>query len=136
VLSRNAKVDAIRRVPLFAGCSAGDLEQIAAVADELRFDAGRTLIEQGAVGREFILVLEGDVEVTRDGEQVPLKGEAYFGEMALVSGEPRNATVTTTSPVRALVITQRAFERLLRDAPEIQTKIMATVDERSAADEL
>ena len=132
----NAKVDAIRRVPLFEGCSDEDLEQIASVADELRFDEGRVLIEQGAVGRELILVLEGEVEVTRDGEQVPLKGETFFGEMALDSGGPRSATVSTTSPVRALVITDRGFDRLMRDSPAIHAKIMATVDDRSAAETL
>lgn len=135
-MPKNPKVEAIRRVPLFEGCSDEDLEQIASVADELRFDEGRVIIEQGAVGRELILVLEGDVEITKNGTPVPVTGEKFFGEIALVSGAPRNATVKTTSPVRALVITDRAFDRLMRDSPEIQAKIMATLAQRLAPDSL
>lgn len=136
MLSRDAKVEAIKKVPLFEGCSKADLAKVAAVADEMRFDSGRVLIEQGAVGRELVLVLKGDVEVTKDGEPVPFKGEKFIGEMSLVSGAPRSATVKTTSPVRALVITDRAFDRLMRESPEIQAKILATLAERLAPDAL
>ena len=136
MLSKNAKVEAIKKVPLFEGCSKADLEKVAAVADEIRFDSGRVLIEQGAVGREFILLLDGDVEVRKNGRAVAIKGEPFFGEMALVAKTPRNATVTTTSPVRALVITDRAFDRLLRESPQIQSKIMKTLAERLAPEAL
>lgn len=136
MLSKNAKVETIKKVPLFEGCSKADLEKIAAVADEMRFDSGRVLIEQGAAGREFILVLDGDVEVRKNGRAVPIKGEPFFGEMALVAKTPRNATVSTTSPVRALVITDRSFDRLLRESPQIQSKIMKTLAERLAPEAL
>jgi CRP-like cAMP-binding protein len=132
VLSKNAKVETIRRVPLFAGCSKRELEEVALIADELRFEPGATLIRQGASGREFIVVIEGDVEVEKDGKPVTqgADDEKFFGEIALITGGPRNATVTTTSPVRALVITDRAFTRLLRDSPQIQAKVMKSLAER------
>jgi CRP-like cAMP-binding protein len=130
VFSKNMKARRLKEVPLFSECSRRELEQIAAVADELRFPAGRTLIEEGAAGREFIVVLEGDVEVRRNGRRLP-KGEAsYYGEVALLTGAPRNATVTTTSPVDALVLTGRAFDRLLNDSPDIRTKVLANLASR------
>ena len=132
MLSRSAKVESIRRVPLFSGCSKRELADVALITDELRFDAGTTLIQQGATGREFIVVIEGDVEVEKDGKKVPEAGddEKFFGEIALLTGGPRNATVRTISPVRALVITDRAFARLLRDSPQIQAKVLQSLAER------
>lgn len=132
MLSKNAKVESIRRVPLFAGCSKRELEEVATIADELRFEAGTTLIREGAPGREFIVVVEGDVEVRKRGKRVPQRDDEdkFFGEIALITGGPRNATVTTTSVVRALVITDRAFTRLLRDSPQIQAKVMKSLAER------
>lgn len=134
VFSRDAKVAQLARVPLFAGCSKRELGQISAIADQVQFPAGRTLIEEGAIGREFIVVLSGTVEVRRGGRRVPLKGDAtFFGEAALLTGARRNATVTTTSPVQALVITDRAFERMLKELPAIQRKIMSALAARLAS---
>lgn len=130
MLSKNAKIESIRRVPLFSGCSKRELADLALIADELRFEAGTTLIEQGATGREFIVVIEGDVEVQKDGKVLaqPAGDKAkFFGEIALLTGGPRTATVTTTSSVRALVITDRAFGRLLRDSPQIQAKVLQSL---------
>ena len=69
----------------------------------------------------------------KDGRAIPVSG-GFFGEIALLTDRPRTATVTTSSDVRALVITDRAFHRLLRDSPQIQGKIMRTLAERLAAD--
>jgi voltage-gated potassium channel len=134
VFSKNAKVARLREVPLFSECSKRDLEEIAAIADELHLPAGRTLIEEGATGREFVVVLDGTVEVTRNGRRVRQTGGPFFGEAALLTGAPRNASVTAASDVQALVITDRAFDRLLRDQPTIQRKILAALAARAAVD--
>ena len=106
---------------------------MAAIADEMYFPEGRVLIEEGAAGREFLVMLQGEVELRRRGRRVPIENDAdFFGEAALLTGAPRNATLTATSPVRALVITDRAFERLLRDQPGIQRKILAGLARRLA----
>ena len=127
------KIAWLKRVPLFSGCSRRELGEIAAIADEMRFPAGRTLIKEGAPGREFIVVLDGTVEVRRGGRKLPARGDmTFFGEAALLTGARRNATVTTTSPVQALVITDRAFHRLLADSPAIQGKILASLAARLA----
>jgi CRP-like cAMP-binding protein len=84
-------------------------------------------------GREFFVVLEGDVEVTRGGHELQRRGPGdFFGEIALVTNVPRTATVTATSPVRALVITDRDFRRLLEDSPRIQLKVLEALAERLA----
>jgi CRP/FNR family cyclic AMP-dependent transcriptional regulator len=130
---KNAKVELLKRVPLFAECSLRELGEIATVADEMHFPAGRTLIAEGRPGREFFVVVEGSVEILRGGEPVGRHdGWSFYGEASLLTGKPRNATVTTSSPVRALVITDRAFHRLLADSPSIQRKILASLAGRLA----
>ena len=131
MLHRNRKVELIKDVPLFAGCSKKELEKIAHIADEIDLPEGKELARQGAPGREFFVLLEGSVEVTRDGRFVDTMTDGdYFGEVALVSDEPRNATVTATSPVRALVVTDREFRMLLKESPEIEAKVNAALADR------
>ena len=133
MLRRNQKVELIRKVPLFAHCSKRELEQIAQIADEIDLRKGKEMTRQGARGREFFVLLEGDAAVTKDGRRInTLRAGDFFGEIALVSDSPRTATVTATSPVRALVVTDRSFKRLLKDAPEIQAKVLQALAERLA----
>jgi CRP/FNR family transcriptional regulator, cyclic AMP receptor protein len=131
VLRRNEKVDLIKRVPLFADCSRGELEQIAQLADEVDLDEGKALTRMGEPGREFFVLLEGEADVTRDGQSInKLHAGDFFGEIALVEDTPRTATVTATTPMRALVITDRAFKQLLEKQPEIQRKVLVALVER------
>jgi len=131
VFTKNAKVELLKKVPLFSDCSRRELAEIATITDEIHFPAGTALMKEGDVGKEFVVVVDGTVEVRRNGRTVPLKGDAnFFGETALLTGTPRNATVTTTSPVRALVITARSFGRLLTDSPGIQRKILTSLAAR------
>src|SRR4249920_801225 len=96
---KNAKIELLKSVPLFADCSKSDLAHVAQIADEISFPAGRTLIEEGKTGREFFVIAEGTVEVRRGGRKLPPRGDqSSYGEMALLTGKPRSATVTTTSP--------------------------------------
>jgi CRP-like cAMP-binding protein len=137
-LRKDAKLELLSQVPLFAGCSKRELGEIATLADELGFPAGTTLIEEGKHGREFFVLIEGEVDVKAKGRKVntTLSEGAFFGEMALVSAKPRNATVTTTSPVRVLVVSEPAFRRLLRDSPQIQLKVLQTLADRAAENAL
>jgi len=133
VLRRNEKVEVIKRVPLFAGCSKGELEQIAQIADEIDLAEGKEMTREGSRGREFFVLLEGDADVTKGGGSINKLGPGdFFGEIALISDSPRTATVTATSPVRALVITDRSFRRLLDEQPEIQRKVLMALAERLA----
>ncbi len=133
MLHRNQKVELIKRVPLFASCSKHELEEIAHIADEIDLSEGKEMTREGSRGREFFVLLEGDADVTKNGQSINKLGAGdFFGEIALVSDTPRTATVTATTPVRALVITDRSFRRLLDESPEIQRKVLVALAERLA----
>jgi len=131
--SKNSKVAAIARVPLFCRLSKGELTRIAQLADEVDLPPGKSLTKEGSRGREFFVLLEGSADVQRDGRRIATMGAGdFFGEIALVTDVPRTATVTTTSAVRALVISDRAFRGLLHDSPAIQGKVLEAVAARLA----
>jgi len=133
----NSKIDLLRRVPLFEHCSKKNLVLIAGVADELDLPAGKVLIQQGDRGREFFVIVEGEVEVRRNGRKVATLGPGDFvGEMALLSKAPRSATVTTVTAVDVLVIADRPFVALLDRTPEIWLKVARALAERVGSDDL
>ena len=134
-LHKDAKTDLLKNVPLFAGCSKSELQKIASLADELDLGEGATLIREGERGREFIVIADGSVRVTRNGKLLRELGAGDFiGEIALVADVPRTATVTATSPVRLLVVTDRAFRGLLEQMPSIAKKVLQSLGERLHAD--
>ena len=131
MLRKNAKIELIKRVPLFERCSKRELEEIASLADELDIPADRNLTREGAIGHEFVVLVSGGATVKRDGRTInTLSDGDFLGELALVTGKPRSATVTTTEPSRLLVITAAAFRRLMRDTPSIQAKVLEAVVSR------
>jgi CRP-like cAMP-binding protein len=132
-LRKDAKTDLISKVPLFAHCSKRELASVAAIADEIDLPEGKELTKEGAPGREFFVLVEGSADVIRKGRRINrLQKGDFFGEIALVHDAPRTATVKATSPVRALVITERNFRRLLDEAPEVQRKVLSALAERVA----
>ena len=99
--------------------------------DELDFKEGKELAREGAAGREFFVIITGTAEVTRGKKKLrTLSDGDFFGEISLVTKLPRTATVTTVSPTRALVITDRAFRRMLDQSPAIQRKVLEALGER------
>src|SRR3954451_14977946 len=118
-------------VPLFAGCSRRKLEEMAAMADEFALPAGKDLTRKGATGHEFLVLIDGSADVRRRGRKINTLGAGDFlGEIALVTGAPRTATVTTTSPSRMLVVTARDFRTLLRHMPSLQFKVLEALASR------
>jgi CRP/FNR family transcriptional regulator, cyclic AMP receptor protein len=131
MLHKNAKVELIKRVPLFAGCSRRELAEVAGIADEIEMPAGSALTREGATGHEFLVLAEGSAEVKRKGKTVnQLSSGDFLGEIALITGVPRTATVTTTRPSRMLVITARDFKGLLRRMPSLQMKVLDALASR------
>ena len=130
-LRKNAKVELLSGVPLFAGLSRSQLGQLATIADEIDLAKGKVLIREGDRGREFFVLVEGEAEVRRKGRKLATRhaGE-FFGEIALVTDLPRVATVTAVSPLRALVIRDKEFRELLERVPTIALKVLEAVASR------
>jgi len=125
MLRKNAKIELLKRVPLFERCSKSELQQVARLADEVNLPAGRTLTKEGAPGREFVVLVEGKAEVRRKGRKVrELSGGDFLGEIALIADVPRTATITTLTPVDILLLTARDFRTLLKDVPSLQPKVL------------
>jgi CRP/FNR family transcriptional regulator, cyclic AMP receptor protein len=136
MLRKNAKVELIKGVPLFAECSRKELSEVAGIADEIDLREGKELTKQGSAGREFFVLVEGTADVKKGSRRVNRLGPGdFFGEISLIRHSPRTATVVATSPVRTLVITERSFRALLEHQPGIQTKVMSALAARLAPDE-
>jgi CRP-like cAMP-binding protein len=134
-LHKNAKIELLRRTPLFSNCSNRELAEIAMIADEIDLPSGKALTRQGERGREFFILLEGEVEVRRNGRKLATRRAGdFFGEIALVSDRPRVATVTAVTPLRALVIRDMEFRALVRSAPQIALKVLEAFADRLPAD--
>jgi CRP/FNR family transcriptional regulator, cyclic AMP receptor protein len=134
-LRKNAKLELIAKVPLFAGLSKTELAKLAAIADEIDLPQGKVLTRQGDRGREFFVLLEGEVEVRRNGRKLATRRAGDFlGEIALVSDRPRTATVTATTPLTALVIRDAEFRALINRTPQIALKVLEAFAERLPAD--
>ncbi len=132
-LGTDGKIKLIRQVPLFAQLSKKELEEVSKIADEIDLPEGKVLAREGARGQEFVVIVEGEAEVQKNGERINTLGDGDFlGEIALVTKQPRTATVTTTKPTRALVITERDFLGLLKHSPEVGLGIVQALGERLA----
>jgi CRP/FNR family transcriptional regulator, cyclic AMP receptor protein len=131
LLSKNEKVELLERIPLFAACTKAELREVALNADEREAAEGVRLTEEGRRGREFFIVVEGAVAVRRGGRKLADLGPGdWFGEIAILTYKPRTATVTATSPVRLLVISDRAFRHVVETTPRIALKVLRSVAER------
>jgi CRP-like cAMP-binding protein len=134
-LGKNTKIELLKGVPLFAGCSKKELRELAARTDEIDLKDGYVLMREGRPGREFVVLVEGSAAVTKDGKKLADLGAGdWVGEIALLTNVPRTATVTATSPIRVLVITDRSFRRLVETMPSIALKVLASVGDRLASD--
>jgi CRP-like cAMP-binding protein len=130
-LRRDAKVSLLARVPLFERCSGRELARVAAIAQEVDYPAATPVLREGEHGAEFFVVVEGEVDIRRGaGTLDTIRAGGFFGEIALITGSPRTATVTTGTPVKALVIERDDFRALLEGSPPIQLKVLEAVSER------
>jgi CRP/FNR family transcriptional regulator, cyclic AMP receptor protein len=120
-------------VPLFEGLSKKQLRQISRLMTRLDWPAGKVLTREGERGEEFVIVLEGEVEVRQGDRVVATRGPGeYVGEIALLDKRPRTATVVATTPVSVEVLSRREFMNLLAEAPELSEQILATMAQRLA----
>lgn len=134
-LRQNAKIDALRAAPLFEGLSKKELGELARVTEDLQVEAGTVLCQEGRIGHEFFVLVDGSVEVERNGTTVSTRSSGEFvGEIALVATTHRTATVRATTPLRVLVLTRGDFRRVLDGNREIERKVLQALAERLARD--
>ena len=134
-LRRDAKVELLKSVPLFADCTKAELRALAQSTDEIDLREGTVMTREGRPGREFFVIIQGTARVARNGRKLAdLKDGDWFGEIALITDRPRTATVTATSAVDVLVITDRRFRSLVETMPTIALKVLSTVGDRLAHD--
>ena len=131
LFSQNTKVEALKRAPLFEGLSRKELTQLARVSEDMEIPAGRALCKEGEIGHEFFVLVDGKVDVTRNGRKVAMRGGGEFvGEIALIEQTPRTATVTAKTPLRVFVLTHQGFRSLLDENPSVERKVLRTLARR------
>lgn len=131
LFTRDTKVEALRRAPLFEGLTDKELTALAMRTEDMDFPAGKVLCKEGETGSEFYVIMEGEAEVTQAGQKVATHGSGdFFGEVALVEDVPRIATVTATTPIRCFVLTRGRFLHVLDDLPEVERKVMRALARR------
>ncbi len=130
-MARKSHHEHLRQVPLFANLDAKELDAVGVTATELEYGAGEVLMREGERPHEMFVVIEGQVEVTKDGEHVADVGAGGFvGEMALLAHTTRNSTVTTKTDAVVLHIDGREFGTLLGSVPTIAAKMLPVVASR------
>ena len=129
--SKDKHLERLSEVPLFRALSRKELETLGRSADAVEVAADTTLVTEGEAGREFYVVLSGEVSVVVGGKEVAVLGEGdWFGELAIIDPAPRDATVTTLTPCELLVIDARSFRPLLDEVPALGHKIMVGLARR------
>lgn len=124
-------VDVLGQVPLFAGLSRRHLKQIVEHADEVAFREGDTIVEVDQPGESFFVILEGEVKVVRGTKTIARMGPGeFFGEISLLDGGPRTATVVAETPVLTARVLKRSFDRVVTQEPTVASKVLAVVARR------
>ncbi len=136
-MRHSAGNERLAAIPLFGSLSAKQLAAVDQLVTTTDVPAGRELIREGEPGREFILVVEGEAEVRRDGEVLATRGPgSFFGETALLLDQPRNASVVAVTPMTIEVIDRRDFKRLLEEHPDLHAPLLdATAQRLSTLDD-
>ncbi len=131
------KIRALKEVPLFAHASQKELEFVASRTDETTAPAGTQLTKQGSPGNTFYVLLDGEADVTIDGKhRRTLKPGDFFGEISMLDRGPATATVTTTSPVRLMVMSHAQFRDAVKANDDLLFHVMRAMGERLRADSL
>jgi CRP-like cAMP-binding protein len=131
LFTQDAKAEALRRAPLFEGLSRKELVQLARASEDLEVPPGKVLCKEGELGEQFFVIVDGNVEVTRQGKRVATRGGGEFvGEIALLEETPRMATVTAKTPLRLFVLTRKDFRRLVGENPSVERKVLRALARR------
>jgi CRP-like cAMP-binding protein len=126
--SKSSKIEHLSRINLFEECSNRELQAIAKVGDEITMTAGTVIVDQGQMGREAFVLMDGQVTVRRNGRKITtLSTGAVIGELSLLDHGPRTATVTCDTDCELFVIDQRHFRGVIEHHPAIAMKLLAAL---------
>jgi len=121
----------LRDVAFFDGFRDDDLQRVAELADDVEAESGALLVDQGRVGQECYVILEGQAGVYANGEHIATVGPGMMvGEMALIEHRPRNASVVAETPMRLLAFDTRHFKQLLDEMPKARDRVMEVLAAR------
>jgi len=130
VLGRR-RTDLLAQVPLFEGLSRRHLKQITEHADEISYRQNESIVEAGQPGGSFYVIVEGEAKVVQGSKVLTRLGPGeFFGEISLLDGGPRTATVVAETPVVAIRIFKESFEKAVAQEPSVAAKILAVVARR------
>ncbi len=125
------KLELLEKLPLFNSCSRGELRLAERHAELIHVARGAVIIREGRPGYEFFTIAEGTASVARDGHVVAVLGPGdHFGELSLLAGTERDATITAVTPMELVVIDGRAFRGLLAELPDFGRRILENLARR------
>ncbi len=126
-----SKMDHLRTIWLFSGCSKRELALLEHACDEANAPAGAVICEEGHAGRELYLIVAGEAKVEKGGHEVARLGPgSHFGELSLLDQQPRSATVTAITPMEVLVLPAREFASVLEQIPSMAIRLLETISLR------
>jgi CRP-like cAMP-binding protein len=130
------EVERLRALPLFGELDHHDLSVLASWVREIHLGEGESLVEQGDLPKDLVVIEEGEVEVVRDGERLATLGPGdVVGEMGLIGQRRAMATVRASVPVRALAIAPERLETMAEQMPELTERLRQVAAERERANE-
>lgn len=128
---RDPRLDHLSKMWLFSGCTRKELALIARASDEVHVPSGRVLCDEGRVGQQFFLIVDGKAVVKRKGRKVATLGPGqYFGELALLDRMPRSASVASETEMDLLVLGQREFNGVMEEIPSLARKLLTAMSTR------
>ena len=128
---KDSKLQHLASVPMFSSLSQTELRTVGRLSDIIRYPEGDVICEEGTNGREFFLVMDGEAAVKKGKKTIAkMVPGSYFGELSVLDGGPRSATVVARSDMELLVLEQRQFSGLIREVPTIAAKVLTTMAAR------
>jgi CRP/FNR family cyclic AMP-dependent transcriptional regulator len=130
-MARQSHLDHLSSIAMFSACSKKELQAVSKASDEIDLPAGRVLCEEGSIGREAFVIIEGTADVSRNGKKVASLGPGTcVGELALLDHGPRTATVVAATDLKVLVLGAREFAGIIDEIPAIAHKILKSLAAR------
>lgn len=128
---KDSKLEHLSKVPMFSALSQTELRTVGRLSDIVHYPKGEVICEEGTDGREFFLVMDGEAAVKKGKKTVAkMRPGSYFGELSVLDGGPRSATVVASTDMDLLVLEQRQFSGLIRELPAIAAKLLTAMAAR------